>query len=76
MVQAALHEHNDAERGARADLWQTTVDVAHHEQGLVTANKGNFSPARAREIDVDSGRLMQLLRRPTRRGGKAARCEG
>jgi diguanylate cyclase (GGDEF)-like protein len=62
MVQGAIHAHTDSERGARADLLQTAIDIAHHEQGLVAANKGNFSAARAREIDADSGRLMQLLR--------------
>ena len=76
VVQAALHEHNDAERGARADLLQTAIGIAHHEQGLVAANKGNFSPARAREIDVDSGRLMQLLRAADQAWGQGRPMRG
>src|SRR5947208_16873112 len=62
VVNAARERHGDSARFARADLLQTAIDIAHREQGLVAANKESYTPARAREIDTESGRLMQLLR--------------
>jgi diguanylate cyclase (GGDEF)-like protein len=59
---SARDQHAASDRVARADLLQTAIDLARHEQGLVAANKQSFTSARAREIDADSGRLMQLLR--------------
>ena len=62
MFESAKDQHAATDRVARANLLQTAIDLAHHEQGLVAANKESFTSARAREIDADSTRLMQLLR--------------
>src|SRR5256885_126195 len=62
VVTAAIEHHSDSARFARADLLQTTIHVSRHEQALVAANKASYTAARAREIDVESSRLMQLLR--------------
>jgi len=61
VVQAAIEQRADSARFARADLLQAAIDIAHHEADLVAANKASYTPARAREIDVESGRRMQLL---------------
>ena len=62
VVSAAREQQSDSARFARADLLQTAIDIAHREDGLVAANKENYTSARAREIDAESSRLMQLLR--------------
>ena len=62
VANAAIEQHTDSARFARADLLQESIAVARHEQGLITANKGNYSAARAKQIDLASGQMMQLLR--------------
>ena len=62
VVTAAREQHGDSARFARADLLQSAIDIAHHEQDLVAANKQSYTSARATEIDTESGKLMQLLR--------------
>jgi diguanylate cyclase (GGDEF)-like protein len=62
VVEAAVEQHSDSARFARADLLQAAIDIAHHEQDLIAANKLSYSSRRARQIDVESGRLMELLR--------------
>ncbi len=59
---SARTRHAASDRVARASLLQTAIDLARDEQDLVAANKERYTSARAREIDADSGRLMQLLR--------------
>jgi diguanylate cyclase (GGDEF)-like protein len=62
VVTAAIEHHSDSIRFARADLLQTAITLARREQALVAANKGNYTTARAKQIDLESGELMQLLR--------------
>jgi len=62
VVSAAIEQHSDSARFARADLLQTAIDLARHEQSLVTVNKGNFTTARSKQINADSTQLMELLR--------------
>jgi diguanylate cyclase (GGDEF)-like protein len=62
VAEAAINQHADSARFARASLLQTAIDLAHHEQGLIAANKRSYSSARAGEIDAESGRLMRILR--------------
>jgi len=62
VVSAAIEQHSDSARFARADLLQTAIDLARHEQSLVTVDKGNFTTARAKQINADSTQLMELLR--------------
>ena len=62
VADAVVEQHTDSARFARADLLQTSIDLARTEQQLVAANKKSYSAARARQIDEASGRLMQLLR--------------
>ena len=62
VVSAAIEQHTDSARFARADLLRESIDLARHEQALVAANKANYSATRAKRIDVASGQMMQLLR--------------
>ena len=62
VASAAIEHHADTARFARADLLQTAIELARHEQQLVTANDRNYTTARARQIDDQSAELMQLLR--------------
>jgi diguanylate cyclase (GGDEF)-like protein len=62
VAQAAIDQHADSARFARADLLQTAIDIAGTEQILVAANRASYSRARAQDIDAESERLMQLLR--------------
>ena len=62
VVNAAIEQHTDSARFARADLLQESIDLAHHERALITANKKNYSAARAKQIDTTSGQVMKLLR--------------
>jgi len=62
VVTAAIEHHADSTRFARADLLQTAITLARHEQALVAANKASYTTARAKQIDLESGELMQLLR--------------
>jgi diguanylate cyclase (GGDEF)-like protein len=62
VASAAIQQHKDSARFARADLLQTAIDLSRHEQHLVVANKANYSSVRALQIDMQSNQLMQLLR--------------
>jgi diguanylate cyclase (GGDEF)-like protein len=62
VASAAIEQHKDSARFARADLLQTAIDLSRHEQQLVVANKANYSSVRALQIDMDSNQLMRLLR--------------
>jgi diguanylate cyclase (GGDEF)-like protein len=62
VVNAAIEQHTDSARFARADLLQRSIDLTHHERALITANKKNYSAARAKQIDTASGQVMKLLR--------------
>src|SRR6478672_2488737 len=53
VVTAAIEHHSDSIRFARADLLQTAITLARHEQALVAANKGNYTTARAKQIDLE-----------------------
>jgi diguanylate cyclase (GGDEF)-like protein len=59
---SALEQRSDSSRFARADLLQTAIDIARHEQQLVAANRKSPTAARSLQIDLESGRLMEILR--------------
>ena len=52
VVTAAREQHGDSARFARADLLQSAIGIAHHEQDLVAANKRSYTSARATDIDT------------------------
>jgi diguanylate cyclase (GGDEF)-like protein len=62
VLTGAIQHHAESARFARADLLQAAIDLARHEQALVTANKQSYTTARANQIDLESSELMQLLR--------------
>ena len=62
VVEAAIEQHSDSARFARADLLQAAIGISQHEQDLIGRNQADYSSARAHEIDAESGRLMELLR--------------
>ena len=62
VVTAAIEHHSDSARFARADLLQTAIDLSRTERSLVAANAANYTTARAREIDIQSTEMMQVLR--------------
>src|SRR5690242_9971580 len=62
VASAAIEQHKDSARFARADLLQTAIDLSRREQQLVAANKVTYSSTRSAQIEVESNQLMQLLR--------------
>jgi diguanylate cyclase (GGDEF)-like protein len=76
VVSAAIDQHSDSARFARADLLQRTIDLAHSEQALVAANKGHYTTARAETIDAQSSQLMQLLRAAEHAWGQGRPMKG
>jgi diguanylate cyclase (GGDEF)-like protein len=76
VISAAIEQHTDSARFARADLLQTAIDLSRHEQHLVAANKASYTTARAQEIDAESGRLLQLLRAADHAWGQGRPMKG
>jgi diguanylate cyclase (GGDEF)-like protein len=76
VVDAVIEQRTDSARFARAESLQTAIDLARHEQQLVAANRANYSTARAKQIDVESSQLMQLLRAADQPWGQGRPMKG
>jgi diguanylate cyclase (GGDEF)-like protein/putative nucleotidyltransferase with HDIG domain len=76
VVTAAIEHHSDSARFARADLLQTAIDISRTERSLIAANTANYTTARAREIDIQSTEMMQLLRAADHAWGQEHRMRG